>query len=239
MLNVLLESRASKERRRGGTLVSVVAHTAVIAAVVAATAQRSVDAAVPERPITIPVEYIDLTQRRATSERPASTTTAAPAAIAMPAIAAVAVPRFDFTRVPVGIPDGPLVDPGATTMPVAAGRGLMTDPYGGSGVAADPDAVVEERYVDRAARLTAAPAPRYPDRMRALGIEGRVLVQFVVDTTGRVELEGVRVLESAHDDLTLAVRQVLPRLRFVPAEVRGGKVRMLAQMPFEFALDRR
>lgn len=237
MLNVLLESRASTERRRGGTVVSVVAHTAVIAAVVAATAQKPVRAEETPRPSEIPVRIFPLVPTPQPTARPSGSAT--PTSVAAAPIPAAPPLRIDFSRIPVGIPDGPLVDPGASRMPIAAGSGLVTDPYGGSGVAVDPGSVVEERHVERAARLTAAPAPRYPERMRALGVEGRVLVQFVVDTTGRVELDGVRVLTSPHDDFTLAVRQVLPRLRFVPAEVRGGKVRMLAQMPFEFALDRR
>ena len=237
MLNVLLESRASKERRRGGTIASVVVHTAVIAAVVVVTAQKSVGATEPTKPRAVRVDYIHLKSRPPASEPAVAAAATASSAIAAPHIVAPSVPRFDFRRIPVGIPDGPLGDV-SVAAPTGSSSGLVVDPYG-SGVVIEPGSVIDERHVDRAARLTAAPAPRYPDRMRALGIEGRVLVQFVVDTTGHVELEGVKVLASAHEDLTLAVRQVLPRLRFVPAEVRGGKVRMLAQMPFEFALDRK
>ena len=35
-----------------------------------------------------------------------------------------------------------------------------------------------------------------------------------------------------------AVREALPRIRFIPAEVGGKKVRQLVQMPFVFTLAR-
>ncbi len=80
--------------------------------------------------------------------------------------------------------------------------------------------------------------PRYPESLRAKGIEGRVLLQFVVDTNGRVEYRTVRELSSDHPDFTMAVREALLGLRFLPAEVEGRKVRQLVQQPFEFSLSR-
>jgi len=90
-----------------------------------------------------------------------------------------------------------------------------------------------------AARLLGAPArPRYPESLRAAGLGGRVLVQFSVDTTGRVDPQAVRVLESTHELFSRAVLEVLPRYRFIPAEANGRRVRMMAQMPFEFTITK-
>lgn len=80
------------------------------------------------------------------------------------------------------------------------------------------------------------PAPVYPDHMRQAGIEGLVLAQFVVDTSGRVEKGSFTVLESTHVGFTDAVRNVLPKLRFVPATIGSRKVRILVQQPFSFSL---
>jgi protein TonB len=80
------------------------------------------------------------------------------------------------------------------------------------------------------------PRPHYPDALRAAGLGGHVLVQFVVDTTGRIEPQSVRVLESTHDLFARSVLAVLPRFRFQPAEVNGKRIRMAAQMPFEFTI---
>ena len=86
------------------------------------------------------------------------------------------------------------------------------------------------------ARNTASPS--YPSRMQAEGLGGRVIAQFVVDTTGQVEQETFRVIESTDVEFTIAVRRSLPRMRFEPAEVRGRKVRQLVQQPFVFSMGR-
>jgi periplasmic protein TonB len=46
------------------------------------------------------------------------------------------------------------------------------------------------------------------------------------------------VLRASHDAFGQAVRTALPRMRFLPAEIGGRKVRMLVQQPFAFALNR-
>ena len=85
-------------------------------------------------------------------------------------------------------------------------------------------------------RLTRTIRPRYPDNLRTAGVAGRVVVRFVVDTTGHVDMASTQVLESTHDLFTRAVLDVLPSLRFVPAETNGRRVRSLAEMPFDFVL---
>jgi len=80
---------------------------------------------------------------------------------------------------------------------------------------------------------------RYPAQLRAANVEGEVLLQFVVDTNGRVDTSRVKVLRSSHELFTAAVKEVLPRLRFTPAEVGRRKVRELVQQPFTFSLDRK
>jgi len=79
------------------------------------------------------------------------------------------------------------------------------------------------------------PAPRYPDALRAAGVEGSVVVQFVVDTMGHGDMNTLKVLKSTDEAFTTAVRNALPNMKFKPAEVDAGrKVKQLLQMPFEF-----
>jgi protein TonB len=66
-------------------------------------------------------------------------------------------------------------------------------------------------------------------------VEGEVLAQFVVDTTGHYEEGSFKVLKSSHELFTQAVRDALPQLRFNPAEAGGAKVRQLVQQPFTFS----
>ncbi|MDB4887315.1 MAG: TonB family protein, partial [Gemmatimonadetes bacterium] len=76
----------------------------------------------------------------------------------------------------------------------------------------------------------------YPPELRAAGVEGEVLAQFVVDQTGAVMLDTYKVLKSSHAQFTDAVRAALATLRFEPAQVGGRKVKQLVQQPFTFSL---
>jgi Gram-negative bacterial TonB protein C-terminal len=78
------------------------------------------------------------------------------------------------------------------------------------------------------------PAPPYPVDLRDAGVSGQVLMQFVVDTTGRAELPSIRVLSYSRPEFARSVRAVLPYYRFVPALVGRRLVRQIVQQPFEF-----
>lgn len=83
-----------------------------------------------------------------------------------------------------------------------------------------------------------SPQPRYPEQMKKANVEGEVLAQFVVDTTGHAEVNTFKVLKSSHELFTQAVRTVLPSMRFIPAEIGGTKVKQMIQQPFTFALSK-
>ena len=93
-----------------------------------------------------------------------------------------------------------------------------------------------EFQVERAVRLVPGTlGPMYPDSLRAEKVEGEVLAQFVVDTTGLVQVTTFKVLKASHGPFVDAVRTALPAMRFEPALVGGRKVRQLVQQPFMFA----
>jgi TonB family protein len=81
-----------------------------------------------------------------------------------------------------------------------------------------------------------SPQPRYPAALKQANVQGEVLVQFVVDTLGRADMRTFKVLRSTDIGFTFAVRDVLPRMKFNPAELHGAKVRQMVQQPFTFAL---
>jgi protein TonB len=86
------------------------------------------------------------------------------------------------------------------------------------------------------APLPTNPRPDYPPSLIRAQVMGEVVVQFVVDSTGSLDPATVRVLRSTHALFLGAVRKVLPRLRFLPAEVGGNKVPVLVEQPFIFVL---
>jgi TonB family protein len=78
--------------------------------------------------------------------------------------------------------------------------------------------------------------PRYPEILRQAGVEGEVLVSFVVDEGGTADPSTFKVIRSTHELFATAVRQALSQMRFVAAEVGGKKVKQLVQQPFSFTL---
>ena len=79
----------------------------------------------------------------------------------------------------------------------------------------------------------------YPKDMLASGVgSARVVVQFVVDTTGVADLRTFRVLASSAAAFIPAVRAGLASARFYPAEIGHRKVRQRVELPFTFTLTR-
>jgi protein TonB len=81
-------------------------------------------------------------------------------------------------------------------------------------------------------------APRYPAELRSNHVMGEVLVQFVVDSSGRALPGTEHVLRSTHDGFTNAVLAMLPTYRFEPARLGGQPVAQVVQMPFYFNVTR-
>ena len=47
-----------------------------------------------------------------------------------------------------------------------------------------------------------------------------------------------KVIRTTHELFATAVKNALPRMRFIPAEVGDKKVRQLVQQPFSFAITK-
>jgi TonB family C-terminal domain len=71
----------------------------------------------------------------------------------------------------------------------------------------------------------AVPQPRFPDALRAQGVGGEVVVQFLVAADGSVDASTMKVVRSPHELFASAVRNVLPRFHFQPARSAEGKAR--------------
>ena len=82
------------------------------------------------------------------------------------------------------------------------------------------------------------PRPRYPAELQRAGIEGTLLVQFVVDSTGTVDEKTLNFPKDAQPGFLRAVRDALLRSRFFPAELAGTRVRQLVQQQFTFVIAR-
>lgn len=75
----------------------------------------------------------------------------------------------------------------------------------------------------------------YPPALSTQGIEGTVVLQLFVDTTGRMVPESTRVAESSgYPALDSAALRGAPQLRFAPGERDGVRVPMTFLQPILF-----
>ena len=231
MFGTLIESRAMPQRRTGSSFASILIHGAIISGGVLATGKHAL-VPPPEPPVERPVLFVrDVVPPAPAQHRPV--TIDAPASPA-PSTRTIVVP----VTIPVGIPP---VDFGPSTGPIEFRSGPIAPPSGGCESPCGASPIVDGRQVwntsDVMMRLLADPVPpRYPEALRRAGVEGDVVVKFVVDTTGRIDMGSVEILKSTHDAFVAAVRETLAKLRFAPAFSGERKIRALAVMPFHFTL---
>lgn len=77
-------------------------------------------------------------------------------------------------------------------------------------------------------------AVEYPDIAEKAGVEGRVIVQFVVGTDGTVQ--SPTVLRSVHHLLDEAALEAVRQQKFEPGKQRGDPVRVQMSLPVTFRL---
>jgi protein TonB len=235
MFGTLIESRASRQRRAGSSVASIVAHVAIIGSAVAATARQPEQ---PPKPVQVAILQFPTT---ALAEPPK---TSMPADV-FTSTTAIAAPRALVLDTPLLVPtDIPPIDVNGPATPTdfgnkrVVGANYLCDrdcPRVGAAL----DSVGRDSWTanDVMMRLREAPVPpRYPETLRRAGIEGEVVVKFVVDTTGRVDMTSLEVVRATHDAFVLAVRESIAKLRFNPSMVGDRKVPALAMMPFHFTL---
>lgn len=237
MFDNLIESRASKQKRAGGTFLSVVVHAVLISAAVIGTLHASQGL---EKPKAEKVEFVTVKK----DEPPPPKEQPKPP----PDVVMKAPPPkgFQVLTAPIKIPDVlPDIDLSkkVTNEEDFTGKGvaggIAKGVVGGTPTPANDNQTYYEYQVEKqVSPLPGNPAPRYPDMLRSANVEGEVLAQFVVDTTGRADMREFKVLKSTHDLFTNAVKAALPNMKFYPAEVGGKKVKQLVQMPFQFSLTK-
>jgi len=238
MFDNLIESKAKKQKRAGGIVFSAVLHLVVITAAIYGTLQAK-DAI--EKPKAEKVEFVEM-KKKDEPPPPKEEPKPPPPDVVMKA----PPPKgFQVLTAPIKIPDVlPDIDLSKKVTNEAdfSGKGQAGGIAKGV-VGGTPQPVSDQPYFEfqvekQVAAMPGQSPPRYPDMLRSANVEGEVLAQFVVDTTGRAEMNTYKVLKSSHDLFTNSVKQALANMHFYPAEVGGRKVKQLVQMPFVFSLNK-
>lgn len=96
------------------------------------------------------------------------------------------------------------------------------------------DDVYTATEVQERPHATFTPPLAYPGPLLLAGIQGRVVVQAVVDTLGRVEEGSVVVVEASDPRFNEAAKEFVRKSRFAPGRIAGRAVRVRVQLPVEF-----
>ena len=215
------------ERREGlgwtGRIVSALIHIFLLSAAIAAT--RGVLQAVEDdgpRPVDIggwpePRPPIPHQGGRPSDGSTPVMPVVIPAEIPEPGAITPDIPGGDPAPSIPGFDPGPALPPGNTLPPV--GSTLLT-----------------VRQVDEQPELLAHPALHYPEVLRRAGIEGRVVIEAVLDTSGRAETASLRVVSSAHPLFDPEALAVVSGSSYRPARLAGRAVRVRVRVPVSFTL---
>ncbi|HKR09450.1 MAG TPA: energy transducer TonB [Gemmatimonadaceae bacterium] len=235
MFNQLLESKAHKQKMAGGTIFSLVLHTALISGAVYATARAGIK---DEKKKAETIQFVEVKK-----EPPKPKVDEPPP----PKEVVVKPPPpkgFQVLRAPVKIDIKiPEIDLSKAVTNEADFSGKGVKGGTGSGVAGGTGPVTNQTYFEfqvekPAEMLSDSPKPKYPSVLESSGIAGEVQAQFVVRSDGKADAESFKVLKSTNELFTQAVKNVLPRMHFSPAMIGGKPVNQLVQQSFQFAVPR-
>jgi len=108
----------------------------------------------------------------------------------------------------------------------------------GTGIVPSSGDVYMESVVEERPEVLSGPQLQYPDLLRQAAIQGRVLVQAIIDTSGRAEPQSVKVIQSPNPGFDQSARNYVLRALFRPARVHGRAVRVLINLPIDFKIKR-
>ena len=152
---------------------------------------------------------------------------AAPAALAIQSAPGVGLPGLGAADpgVPLALP-GPGGLPGTgipgTTTPSVTVQSMLS--------------LIPSDEVEEPATVLTAGRLRYPPALEAAGLAGRVELEFVVDTTGRVEARSLTVLSTTAPEFVEAAGAAVLDTRFNPARAHGHDVRQLVRQSIVFRI---
>ncbi len=224
MFEILIESKRRKNRKKafGVGFVSLTIHTAIIVGAVYAT----LSAGPTDTMVRVDTALVFLEQPKQQEKPPEQQ----PVQLDVPLRGFQLVVAPDV--IPTNIPPVNLqerFDPKDYTGTGVEG-GIAT------GIVPTGNDVFLEAIVEEKPSVLSGPTLQYPELLRQAGIQGRVMVQAVIDTTGRAEPNSVKILQSPNPGFDQSARTYVLKALFRPARVHGRAVRVLIQIPIDFRI---
>jgi TonB family protein len=218
----LIESRRKSNRKRifGVGFVSLTIHTVLIAAAVYATLNAGqTDNSVK---VDTTVVYLQQQQQKPPEQQPVQLD------VPLKGFQTVVAPDVIPTNLP----------------PVNLQEHFDPKDYSGTGVEGGiatgmvptGNEVFMEAIVEEKPSVLSGPIPVYPELLKQAQIQGRVIVQAVIDTLGRAELNSVKVLQSPNPGFDQSAKNYVLKALFRPARVHGRAVRVLINIPIDYKI---
>jgi len=236
MFNQLLESKAAKQKMAGGTIFSLVLHTALISGAVYATAKAGIK---DEKAKAEKIQFVEVKKEppkpKVDEPPPPKEVVVKPPppkgfqVLRAPVKIDIKIPEIDLSKAVTNENDfsGKGVKGGV-------GNGVV----GGTGPVSTNQTYFEFQVEKPAEMAPGSPTPKYPSVLESSGIAGEVQAQFVVKSDGKADIDTFKVLKSTNELFSQAVKNNLPRMRFNPAMIGGKPVNQLVQQSFQFAVPR-
>ena len=233
MFNQLIESKPKKQKMAGGTVFSIVLHTFLIAAAVYATARAGVK---DEKSKAEKIQFVEM--KKEPPKVPDKPPPPKEVIVKPPPPKGFQVLRAPL-KIDIKIPEIDL-SKAITNENDFSGKGVKGGTGNGvvGGIANTNQTYFEFQVEKPAEMLQDSPKPKYPAVLESSGIAGEVQAQFVVNSSGKADVDQFKVLKSTNELFTQAVKSVLPRMRFSPAMIGGKPVNQLVQQSFQFAVPR-
>lgn len=111
--------------------------------------------------------------------------------------------------------------------------GVAAGIAGGTGPVDNAQVFLEAQVDDQPQLISAGPM-RYPEVLRAAGIAGRVVVQFVIDTAGHPEPSTINIVTTPHPGFNNATKELVSKSVYRPGKVRGAAVAVLVRQSINF-----
>src|SRR6266566_3941530 len=223
VFDVLIESKRKKNSKKAFSVgfVSLTVHTAIIAGAVYAT----LNAGQTDHSVKVDTAMVFLDQQQ--QQKPPEQ---------QPVQLDVPLKGFQTVIAPDVIP--------TNIPPVNLQEKFDPKDYSGTGVEGGlstgmvptGNEVFMEAIVEEKPAVLSGPTLQFPELLRQAQIQGRVLVQAIVDTLGRAEPNSVKVLQSPNPGFDQSAKSYVIKALFRPARVHGRAVRVLIQIPIDFRL---
>lgn len=87
----------------------------------------------------------------------------------------------------------------------------------------------------QAVAIPGNPAPDFPERGRQAGVGDDLVALFPVNIAGRPDPDSFRMLKGTYREFVAAIVETLPHMRYLPAQIHGCSVQVIAYQPFSFS----